>query len=367
MNVSLSFVRIFFIGFSALFLTLYTTTLASEGPTSVNLATGMIAALSLSIACIATEYLFKRSNLRAFNIAVLGLLFGYFMAEAIMLFFNTLLINHLTVSSEHLGLIKMGIYLFCGYLGMTMTARVADDFSLTIPFIKLKATSPNKKDLLTDWTILMDSRILDLASSGLLDNHLIVPRFMLKELYMMLESGDETIKNKARRCLDVFKKLEGIPSLELRFSDTDFPEIKDPSIKLLQLARLLDANIITADVARLQNYAVDGIRIINIHLLSNALKPINGEFLTIKIQRYGKEPRQGVGYLEDGTMVVVNGGAEYIGDTIKAQVLSAKHTASGRMIFCNAMDDENMFLEPSLSHANGIEELESAHKNYFAL
>lgn len=135
--------------------------------------------------------------------------------------------------------------------------------------------------------------------------------------------------------------------------------------KLIRLARLQDANIMTADINRVQQAMIDGIRIINLHLLANALKPITqtGEFLHIKIQRYGKEPRQGVGYLEDGTMVVVNGGAEFIGETIKTQVLSVKHTSSGRMIFCNAMDESLGLEEPPLTP----QDAESSHKNYFAL
>jgi uncharacterized protein YacL len=101
--------------------------------------------------------------------------------------------------------------------------------------------------------------------------------------------------------------------------------------------------LITADISRIQMASIEGIRVINIHTLSNALKPLMqaGEFIKIKVQRYGKEPRQGVGYLEDGTMVVVNGGGNYIGETIDAKVLSVKHTTSGRMIFCNAIDEEN--------------------------
>src|ERR1044072_7233269 len=106
----------------------------------------------------------------------------------------------------------------------------------------------------------------------------------------------------------------------------------------------MNTNIITSDINRIQQASIEGVRIINIHLLSNALKPLTqaGEFINIKIQRYGKEPRQGVGYLDDGTMVVVNGGAEFIGETIKAQVLSVKHTSSGRMIFCNAAEEGSL-------------------------
>ncbi len=137
--------------------------------------------------------------------------------------------------------------------------------------------------------------------------------------------------------------------------------------KLLHLARLLDASIITADLNKIQQSSAEGVRIINIHGLSNALKPItqNGELLNIKIQRYGKEPRQGVGYLDDGTMVVVNGGAEYIGDTIKAQVLSVKHTSSGRMIFCNTTEEQLASLqEMSLQTSD---ELDNSSKNYYSL
>src|SRR3989338_9826200 len=136
-----------------------------------------------------------------------------------------------------------------------------------------------------------------------------------------------------------------MPDLHMRSNDTDFPETKDIMGKLIRLARLFDANILTADISRIQMANIEGVRIINLHNLSNALKPLMqaGEHIKIKIQRYGKEPRQGVGYLDDGTMVVVNGGGQYIRQTIDAQVLSVKHTTSGRVIFCNAADEEGEY------------------------
>lgn len=195
--------------------------------------------------------------------------------------------------------------------------------------------------MIIDISILSDARIIDLASSGILDHHLIIPRFIIKDIYAQSEAGDEQAKNKARRALEVLKKLESTIGLDLRYNDTDFPEVKDQTTKMIRLARLLDANILTADISRIQSATIEGVRVINIHALSNALKPLMeaGEMIKIKIQRYGKEPRQGVGYLEDGTMVVVNGGGEFIGELIDAQVLSVKHTTSGRMIFCNAMEE----------------------------
>ena len=223
-----------------------------------------------------------------------------------------------------------------------MTLRASDELYVSIPFVKFTPTAQKKKDLIIDSSVLADARIIDLAASGLIDHHLILPRFLLKDLYAQSEISDEMARNKAKRSLEVVKKLEQLPSLEMRYNDTDFPEVKDTMSKLIRLARLLDGNILTADISRVQISAIEGIKIINIHALSNALKPLMqaGEHIKIKIQRFGKESRQGVGYLEDGTMVVVNGGGAFIGEMIDALVLSVKHTTSGRMIFCNALDEE---------------------------
>lgn len=365
MNISLTFIRIFFISLSILFLTTYTTATFSGGFNFANTIIGFSLGLAFGFALIGADLLLKRFNLRAFNVALLGLFLGYLMGEAILLILNSVLsMSSLPFSTENAALFRTVIFLFCAYLGMNMTVRASEELHLSIPFFNIKSSGQKKKEILVDWSILLDARITELASSGLLDDQLIMPQFMLKELYTMAESGDEAIKTKAKRCLEVFKKLESLPTLSLRHNEIEFPEIKDPIAKLVQLAQMLDANIITADIARLQPAIAEGIRVINIHMISNAWKPMTGEPLNIKIQRYGKEPRQGVGYLEDGTMVVVNGGAEYIGETIKAQVLSVKHTSSGRMIFCNAAED-SLMTDQELSHS--MNELENAHKNYFAL
>lgn len=370
MNITLSFIRIFFVSISLLFMTAYTTTMLPGGFNLFNLIIGVLMGGSCGVLLIAADFMLRRFNLRSFNIAIVGLFCGYLMGQALFLILSAILdVSTLSFSPEILGFFRAIVFLFTTYLGMAMAARASEELYLSIPFIKFKPASHKKKDVLLDPSILQDSRIIDLASSGLLDHDLILPRFTLKELYANLENADEGLKAKARRCLDVVKRLESIPSLDLRYADTDFPEIKDPTAKLIRLARLLDANIITADINRIQQSSIEsieGIRIINIHMLSNALKPISqqGEHINIKIQRYGKEPRQGVGYLEDGTMVVVNGGAENIGETIKAQVLSVKHTSSGRMIFCNATGEAPL---TEKEFAQSVANLENAHKNYFAL
>jgi uncharacterized protein YacL len=180
-----------------------------------------------------------------------------------------------------------------------------------------------------------------LAASGLIDNHLIIPRCIIKDLYTLAESLDENLKAKAQRSLETLKKLEEFSGFEIRYAESDFSETKEQPGKLVKLARQIDANLLTADISRVQMSAIEGVKIINLHTLSHALKPLMsaGEKLRIKIQRYGKEPNQGVGYLEDGTMVVVNGGGDFIAQTIDCLVLSVKHTASGRIIFCNVSEN----------------------------
>ncbi len=343
MNISLAFLRVFFMILSIFFMTIFMITV-SEGSKVVNGLLGAGLGIVFTLALYGFDTLFRRFNLRSFNVAVLGLFFGYLMGQALVLIFDavlTLTSLGAVLSLPLLEMTKISFFLFGLYLGSVMTMRASDELHVSIPFVKLAPLTHKKKDLVVDISALADARIIDVAATGLFDNQLIIPRFVIKELYANAEIGDEMSKAKARRALEVVKKLEGVPSLDLRFNDTDFPEVREITGKLIRLARLLDANIITADISRVQISGMEGVRIINIHTLSNALKPLmqTGECIKIKIQRYGKEPRQGVGYLEDGTMVVVNGGGDFIGDMIDAQVLSVKHTSSGRMIFCNAFDE----------------------------
>jgi uncharacterized protein YacL len=345
MNVSLAFTRIFFTLIVTLLFTFYSYA-HPEGSAWLNGIIGVLSGLAFSGLLFYLDIIMKRFNLRTFNVFVLGLFFGYLMGQALLITFGAVLdVSDLDkrISETTLEMFQMALFFIGLFLGTTMTLRAADELYVSVPFVKFSQATQKKKDLLIDSSVLSDARIIDLCATGLLDHHVIIPRFMIKELYTTVEIGDELAKQKAKRSLEVLKKLEAVPHLDVRYHDTDFPDIKDMTSKLLRLARLIDANLLTADISRIQMSSIEGVRIINLHSLSNALKPLmqTGEFIKIKIQRYGKEPRQGVGYLEDGTMVVVNGGGNFIGELIDAQVLSVKHTSSGRMIFCNALDGEN--------------------------
>lgn len=363
MQLSLTFIRLLFLGLCILLATIVAVAGTYSEHMWVRFAIGTVFGIAFGSLVISLDLLFKRLNLRTFNTAIVGLFIGYLMGSALLLVMQAM-IKIGTISVEPITLFGLqgSIFLVTCYLGMVMTARASNELYISIPFIHFKTSNHIKKDILIDHSALTDPRTMDLAASGLLDQNLVIPRFLLKELNEQADSSDEGVRLKARRGLEAYKKLETIPSLELRYAENHFTEIQDHTAKLIRLARQLEASILTADSSRTQQ-TVDGIRFINIHLLSNALKPLaqNGENLNIKILRYGKEPRQGIGYLDDGTMVVVNGGADYIGATIRAQVLSAKNTTSGRMIFCNASD--SVFSDTSAA----LSENEPSPSNYLAV
>jgi len=304
---------------------------------------GLGVGILFSAVLLSFEMLFRRYSLKAFNTVILGLFIGYLMGQALCSICNAVLgMSHMKVvlQPQTVDLVKVCTFLLGTYLGTFLTIRFSDEILVSIPFLRLSQANQRKKDLLVDSSALSDPRIIDLATTGIIDNALIVPRFIQKELASKAEIGEESEKNKAKKCLDTLKKLESLPHLGLRFDETQFSRFADTFSQLVRLARLSDSNILTADISQVQLPPVEGVQILNIHALSNALKPLmaTGESMTIKIQRFGKEPNQGVGYLEDGTMVVVNGGGDYIGESIDVSVLSVKHTSSGRMIFCNTID-----------------------------
>jgi len=245
MNIALVFTRIFFFILSIFFITTYMIG-TTVGAVTINALIGIIIGIVFSFLLFGFDIIFRKFNLRSFNIAIIGLFIGYLMGQALVLIFNTILdISSQTflLTPKFLEIIKIALFLFGLYLGTLMTLRSSDELYISIPFIKFTAIAQKKKDLLIDSSILADSRIIDLASSGLIDHHLIIARFTIKELYAQSEMGDEQTKAKAKKCLDALKKIEEIPTLEPRYNDTDFPEIKDQTSKLLRLARLLDANI----------------------------------------------------------------------------------------------------------------------------
>lgn len=375
MGVSLVFIRSFFLMLSVLLSTFYFVANSEKNNFYLDILMGISYGTLLSLIIFGIDYSLKKFNLRTFNIIILGLFFGYLLSQVLLVIISGLVDINLLPNGS---LIKSFIYLSSIYLGMIMTARSASDFYMCIPFFKFKSQLGKKRALLLDESILLDSRFIELASSGLLDNRLLIPKFMIHQFNTNLENENENIRNQSKKALDAIKKLETLKTLELKYTERDFFEAKNCSEKLVKLAKISETYILIGENDSLQEYLDESIKIIKFNDLCNALKPLSqcGENITIKIQRIGKEPRQGIGYLEDGTMVVVNGGAKFIEQTISAQVLSVKRTTSGRiMIFCNAIDgfspehiDSSFSLSASPYAINNEEDfLEPIPNKYFTL
>lgn len=342
MNAILSMIRFLFVLLTIITLGTFAAAIAQGGITPSALGAVLALALGSGIVFFSIEKTFKETTLYSFNLVLLGLAFGALMGYIVTLVVWSIFdLSHLEIGWEWQVLTNALVYLSSIYLALILVVRSSEEIYLSIPFVRFQAVTEKKRDIVLDASALLDSRTIDLAASGLMDHHLVVPRFMLKEYYTCLEHYDETIKARARRSLEVLKKLEALPALGLRYVEADYPDVTDPLARLVRFCRLSNANILTSEMSRIEQSTVEsseGIRVINLTTLANALKPItnSGESLDIKIQRLGKEQGQGVGYLDDGTMVVVNGAADFIGQTIRTTVLSVKHTSSGRMIFCNA-------------------------------
>lgn len=333
-------IRCFFSAILILALIAYAT--SNYGYQLETVALGAVSGLLLSGLLFFIERLFKKNALLSLNLIALGLLFGFVAAKAILLFFDALVGSDLIqISSQASSFISLCVYLSSAYLGIVFTKQSAEEINFSVPFIKFNAIQQKKKDILVDPLTLLDPRLIDLANSGLLDHQLLIPRYAIKELQIQSETGDDAAKFKAKKALEALRKLESTPNLELRYTNKNSPDIQDHHLKLVKIARQSDANILTADLSKIHQSEMEGLKVIDINFLSHVLKPTTtaGEHLQIKVLRYGKEPRQGVGYLDDGTMVVINGGAEFMGQTIKALVLSVKSTPAGRMIFCNTTEE----------------------------
>lgn len=347
MNSSTSFLRVILALLSIMLCSLYAWIYFTDMSPATNLLLGIGGGVAVTLLCIGLENVCRSHHLHKLLVALLGIALGTIIAtsiiEVVSLTFGELPPAATTPIRGLIALVSI-------VLSFLFIQKSADEFAVSIPFVRFKPLAEKSKEIIIDASILQDSRLIDLSNSGILDRRLVLPRFVLKEIQQQMESPDENIRYRAKKALETVKRLESNADLQLSIVDTDFPETHEQQTKLIRLAKYLGANIFTADINRVQQAQYDGLRVINIHSLSNALKPLtqNGETISIKIQRYGKEPLQGVGYLDDGTMVVVNGASKDLDKTIRAQVLSVKHTSSGRMIFCNAVEDESLEKESTL-------------------
>jgi len=186
-----------------------------------------------------------------------------------------------------------------------------------------------------DTSVIIDGRIADVFDTGFLEGTLVIPRFVLRELQRIADSEDALKRNRGRRGLDILNKMQQSKAVKIQIQDVDYPEIKEVDAKLVQMGKAVNGKVITNDFNLNKIAQLQGVKVLNINELSNVLKPVvlPGEEMSVFIVKEGKDPNQGVAYLDDGTMVVVDNGRHHQGKTITVVVTSVLQTPAGRMIF----------------------------------
>jgi uncharacterized protein YacL len=228
---------------------------------------------------------------------------------------------------------NFAIAVVLSFLTVLTILHVKDDFKFVIPFIELKREGGGLKSIILDTSAIIDGRIADLMDTKVIDTQVIVPRFVLQELQQVADSQDKLKRNRGRRGLDILNRLRKTKNVEVH--EVELPDITGVDAKLVRLAKNLDARIVTTDFNLNKVAQVQGVEVINVNDVASALRPVvlQGEKLKIKVIRTGESAGQGVGYLEDGTMVVAEECASKIGQEVELTVTNVLQTSSGRLIF----------------------------------
>jgi uncharacterized protein YacL len=221
------------------------------------------------------------------------------------------------------------------YLGLVMGARKGEWLEPARLVSLFRDAGPQRRYRILDTSVIIDGRIADVCETGFLDGILVIPQFVLKELQMVADSADTLKRNRGRRGLDILQKIQKMSGLDVMISDIDFPDVREVDLKLIELARTLQGKIVTNDFNLNKVAQLRGVEVLNINELANALKPVvlPGEFMKVFILKEGKEYNQGVAYLDDGTMVVVDNARRMISRNIDVVVTSVLQTTAGKMIF----------------------------------
>ena len=240
----------------------------------------------------------------------------------------------LQLESEHL--VHSLLIVFLIYMGIVIGVRRGEWFEPARVIAAFKDASRLHQYKLLDTSVIIDGRIADICETGFLDGTLVVPQFVLRELQQVADSSDSLKRNRGRRGLDILQRIQKMPHVQVQIVETDFPEVREVDLKLIEVAKRLSGKIVTNDFNLNKVAQLRGVAVLNINELANSLKPVvlPGEILRVSVLKEGKEAGQGVAYLDDGTMVVVEQGKRAIGRIIEVTVTTVLQTTAGKMIFC---------------------------------
>lgn len=294
------------------------------------------AVLLVGLAVVALDVFTPKKDITTFSAVYLGLLVGLSLAYLLSSGLRPIL--EPSLNQQVWGLVQLFLaFLFC-YICVSTLLQTKHDFRFIIPYIEFSRQVKGPRPLVLDTSVIIDGRVADIAETGLMDCEMVVPRFVLRELQNIADASDPLRRKRGRRGLDILKRLQNNPRVEVKVLESDPPEladIGDVDQRLVQLAKLLGARIITTDFSLNKLAQVEGIEVVNMNDLVNAVRvaALPGETLHVRLIRPGEQPGQAVGWLEDGTMVVAEQGRSYIGQEVTITVTSVHQSPAGRMIF----------------------------------
>jgi uncharacterized protein YacL len=297
---------------------------------------GALIGLLLGVLVVLVDILLKGFSLRGLSAITFGLAVGVLIAHMI-------LTSPLFVlgDAQTIYLVRLAIFLVCTYLATVIALRGKDEFNLVIPYVRFVPQEVDIPLVVVDTSGLIDGRIARVFESGFLTAALVIPRFVLAELQAVADSPDPHKQARGRRGLEVLGELRKVKNIDLRIHESDLVKHEEIDAKLVFLAHSMRAKLLTTDYNLAKMAEFHGVQWLNIHTLARALRPelVLGESLEVELMKPGKEDGQAVGYLEDGSMVVVTAGRERIGKRVHVEITSVLPTAGGKMIFARLTGD----------------------------
>jgi uncharacterized protein YacL len=294
---------------------------------------GLVIGLGAGVCFVALELAFTRKVASVLSTLMFGLLVGCLVAY----FVNLALDLAVPIDPREYPQAKtyrtLGVTIVLSFLSILTILHMKDDFKFMIPFVELRREGGGSKPLLLDTSVIIDGRIADVIDTRIVDAPIIVPQFVLNELQQVADSQEKIKRARGRRGLDILNRLRKAKGVSVQ--DVELPDVAGVDAKLVRLAKNMDARIVTTDFNLNKVAQVQGVEVVNVNDVANALRPVvlQGEKITVKVLRTGESQGQGVGYLEDGTMVVAEDCASRIGQAVELTVTNVLQTSAGRLIF----------------------------------
>src|SRR5438132_3182089 len=315
-----------------------------------------VVGLLFSISVFLFEIRLQRASLRRLIGAAVGSVLGIVGA-----YLMGLVVSQTTIPEDSRSFLDIGVLLVMTYIGLVLGARKGDMLNLqALGGLFGNEKGNRRQPKILDTSVIIDGRVADICEAYFLEGVLVVPQFVLRELQLVADSQDSLKRQRGRRGLEVLQKMQKMPHLEVEVAEDDFPQIAEVDMKLIELAKRYDAKIVTNDYNLNKVATLQGLDVLNVNQLANALKPVvlPGEAMRVFILRVGQEYHQGEAYLDDGTMVDVDGGRRAINKTVDIIVTSVHQTTAGKMIFGRYDDREqarNHVTQPVETAARSVE------------